>query len=683
MKRRYMLFAISVLMATIATTAQTLTITTGSGSQQFQASDITSSSPITFSNSGMQMFVGGYTYTVNDIVKALISCENNGYVKQTCSVCGGDTHCTTCHGTGKGCSVCNGTGKYCSSCGGTGADKYCNGTGRCPYCNYGECTRCEGSGHNTCNSCSGSGDCWLCGGYGSYLGGICTACNGAKICTKCNGAGFTGACSKCGGNGKCNSCNGTLDCSVCNGTGNCKYCFGNPRCYNCGGDGHCFACKNSDGKCTSCNGLGYNWVDIILSDKSLAFSYQGESKNLFITINKQWKATCADSWITLQDAEGKNSGNLSITAEANKYENSRTSTIVITHGDKSTYVTITQEGVPYLRLSNEKVGFTATPSASQTITVTSNRDWYSSSNQDWLKVTPEKGVGNGYLTLTAEKNPTMDKREAKVTLTYAGLTETIEVTQEEGEGTISAEVPIAYCSNEGGYMVLRITASDRRVWKVERPVSDDWVHLYASYDTSQSYDGMGNEAIFIYADKAPSWFSRSSTLTITSGTYTQTIPITQFAAQMSLSDMLAKPFGYVNVSLVNDSYNNVYTTLASMFDLTEYSSSYEVDVYKNASLTGISYCGLPLYSFDAGKAIWSGKPQYMYCFFIDKSDVADINTYVSAIINDFRQMGVTSFERYNYSDYYVLSAYGTKTTHELYVRTKPTYYRIDISVEYK
>ena len=130
MKRRYILFAISVLMATIATTAQTLTITTGSGSQHFQASDITSSSPITFSNSGMQMFVGGYTYTVNDIVKALISCENNGYVKQTCSVCGGDTHCTTCHGTGIGCTVCNGTGKYCTKCGGSGKHDVCQGTER-------------------------------------------------------------------------------------------------------------------------------------------------------------------------------------------------------------------------------------------------------------------------------------------------------------------------------------------------------------------------------------------------------------------------------------------------------------------------------------------------------------------------------------------------------------------------
>jgi len=184
MKKRYLFTAVIALLSVMATTAQTLTITTSGGSKQFSASDITSSSPATFTSNGTRMSISGNTYTVSDIISALVTCENHGYVKKTCPDCNGDTHCTTCHGTGIGCTVCNGTGKYCTKCGGSGKHDVCQGTGHCAYCYYGECSRFEGSGNKTCSSCSGSGNCWMCGGAGTYLSNTCTACKGNRYCTK-------------------------------------------------------------------------------------------------------------------------------------------------------------------------------------------------------------------------------------------------------------------------------------------------------------------------------------------------------------------------------------------------------------------------------------------------------------------------------------------------------------------
>lgn len=57
------------LMLTIAAGAQTLSITTSSGTKSYSAADLNSSSPVTFS-SGTTMTVGSDTYTISDITSA-------------------------------------------------------------------------------------------------------------------------------------------------------------------------------------------------------------------------------------------------------------------------------------------------------------------------------------------------------------------------------------------------------------------------------------------------------------------------------------------------------------------------------------------------------------------------------------------------------------------------------------
>ena len=404
MKKRYLFTAVIALLSVIATTAQTLTITTSGGSKQFSASDITSSSPATFTSNGTRMTIGSDAYNVSDIISALVATENAGYVKKTCPDCNGDTHCTTCHGTGIGCTTCKGTGKYCTKCGGSGKHDVCQGTGHCAYCYYGECSRCEGSGNNTCPSCSGTGNCWLCGGAGTSGTITCTACKGKGYCTKCNGKGYTGRCTKCSGSGKCNSCNGSTNCSSCKGTGNCTTCGGNPKCYTCGGDGHCNKCKNSDGKCTNCSGKGYVWADIVLSDNSITLSHQGESKYVTVTINQSWKATCSASWITLKDAEGRNSGKITITADVNTSEDSRTATLVISYGSKKEYVSITQKGVP-VNLSISPDDFSIHRNGGeQTLRITSDTYWTVSTDATWLSLSKYSGNGNGEVVVTASAN---------------------------------------------------------------------------------------------------------------------------------------------------------------------------------------------------------------------------------------------------------------------------------------
>ena len=56
--------------------AQTLSITTGSGTKTYNASDVTSSSPATFSN-GTTMTIGSDTYTLSDITSMLVAASSS------------------------------------------------------------------------------------------------------------------------------------------------------------------------------------------------------------------------------------------------------------------------------------------------------------------------------------------------------------------------------------------------------------------------------------------------------------------------------------------------------------------------------------------------------------------------------------------------------------------------------
>ena len=71
---------------------------------------------------------------------------------------------------------------------------------------------------------------------------------------------------------------------------------------------------------------------------------------------------------------------------------------------------------PDLDTSSKLLSFTAT-SESKIFEVTSNVEWSISSFADWLTVTPDKGKGNGKVTVTAQTNETTTIRPTELTIT--------------------------------------------------------------------------------------------------------------------------------------------------------------------------------------------------------------------------------------------------------------------------
>ena len=110
------------------------------------------------------------------------------------------------------------------------------------------------------------------------------------------------------------------------------------------------------------------------------------------------------SWITLKDAEGKNSGKITITAEANTSEDSRSATLIISYGGKSEYVSITQKGVP-VNLSISPDDFSIHRNGGEkTLRITSDTYWTVSTDATWLSLSKYSGNGNGEVVVTASAN---------------------------------------------------------------------------------------------------------------------------------------------------------------------------------------------------------------------------------------------------------------------------------------
>jgi hypothetical protein len=79
-----------------------------------------------------------------------------------------------------------------------------------------------------------------------------------------------------------------------------------------------------------------------ISTTSLTFVAAGESKSIDVYSNTSWTATSNASWLTISPTSGSNDGSVEIKAAVNTNTSQRTATVVISNGETSESVSITQ-----------------------------------------------------------------------------------------------------------------------------------------------------------------------------------------------------------------------------------------------------------------------------------------------------------------------------------------------------
>ncbi len=168
-----------------------------------------------------------------------------------------------------------------------------------------------------------------------------------------------------------------------------------------------------------------------------------EAQTVIINVkaDSDWSIATAADWCTVFPTGGvKNSDTeVKLTVTANTGIDARIADIVVTAANRSTKnVKLTQLAKASVILSKKSLTFGAQQSSSS-LTIKSNTAWSAVASESWCHVTPASGTGGETtITVSCDKNSGAETRNAVVTISYAGISESVTVSQLSDEITAPA-----------------------------------------------------------------------------------------------------------------------------------------------------------------------------------------------------------------------------------------------------
>ncbi len=239
------------------------------------------------------------------------------------------------------------------------------------------------------------------------------------------------------------------------------------------------------------NQAGLNSLNYInVNPKSIFFSYEGGSRQVEVSCNRDWNVTTDCDWLTISPLSGNGDGTLLVETEANPYVNSdRSGTVTLTSHDKTVDIVVGQNSgtiVPMLSIDvpNHTLQFDDA-AGTKTVNITANVAWTITCDADWLSVTPASGNGNASLSVTVQANDSFIARNAIVFIQSIIGTVRLYVVQSGHEAIIQLGMDELHVPLIGGQYTVNVTAN--QLWKV---TSSEWI-------SCSPPEGSGNGSIVI------------------------------------------------------------------------------------------------------------------------------------------------------------------------------------------
>lgn len=271
------------------------------------------------------------------------------------------------------------------------------------------------------------------------------------------------------------------------------------------------------------------------------------SEAVAVTSNINWAATTGTAWLSVSPAGSTGNDSVVITTtSANSGSAIRTGTVVISGSGINRTITVNQE-VSQLSLNPQNISLGASANASQTVSVSSNINWTATANNTWLSVSPAGGANNGSLVITAlSGNNGSAARVGTVTLSGNGLSETINVTQEAAQLSLSPQ-SITLGNSAGASQTVTLTSNIS--WSANSGTY--WLDVTPA-------NGSNNSTLTLTANAAnSSATSRSGTITVTGNGLTETISVSQEGSQISVNPQ--------SITLSDTAYSSEVVSINSNF----------------------------------------------------------------------------------------------------------------------
>ena len=153
------------------------------------------------------------------------------------------------------------------------------------------------------------------------------------------------------------------------------------------------------------------------------------SYTLNVFSNVSWNITESSDFISVSPTSSTGGSTITVTYTENPKTSTRSGIITLTGGGITREHVFTQTGKVVELTIGSASNTVTTPSGSYTLEVTSNSEWYFSSNKPWCSVSPTSRTGNS-LTISYDQNLASETREALIQVSAGTITRTHTLTQQ-------------------------------------------------------------------------------------------------------------------------------------------------------------------------------------------------------------------------------------------------------------
>ena len=169
----------------------------------------------------------------------------------------------------------------------------------------------------------------------------------------------------------------------------------------------------------------------------------------------------------------------------------------------------------YLDVDPLTLNYLAT-GGTQNVNVDSDSTWSATTGDSWLSVLPSTGTGTAVVGITATNNTNVSSRSGSVVFTRGSKTKTVSIFQNGADTLIDVNPNSVTLTSDGGFGDFDITSN------VDYNIMSDQPWLVVSAST-----GSGNMNVDYSYTINPSGTARNAMIIVESGTYADTLFVTQ------------------------------------------------------------------------------------------------------------------------------------------------------------
>ena len=268
-------------------------------------------------------------------------------------------------------------------------------------------------------------------------------------------------------------------------------------------------------------------TQLSLSDMAANFEATGSlEKTVSVTSNADWTVSCPDAWVTVSPASGTGNGAFKITVAENKTFETRSSTVTVKAGDKSSSVKVSQLALVPSILVSPATAEVEAAGGTVSVDVTSNGPWTVSipSAAGWATADAASGEGSKKVTFTIAPNTDFEARSVDVTFAVQDKTATVKISQKAPAPTLDVNPSAISAAAEGASFELNVESN--APWTVT--AAESWI-------TVDPASGQGNGKVILTVAANIARATRSATVTFkeTVGNTEKTVAVNQEMAQPS------------------------------------------------------------------------------------------------------------------------------------------------------